>query len=156
MAAPSRGRTVKWIAQVRFTGVRRDGTHRSVRVRIGVPRRSGRTAWACPVEVSGVLKRTLVCGEDPLQALCLALDFIGNTLYSERRQGLSLRFATGHSVPLYAYFRLREMQRRLAALARSREHHRFKRPPNRPLERPGMNTPPPSSRARAGRSAPSR
>jgi hypothetical protein len=127
MTAPSRGGAAKWIAQVPFTGVRRDGTHRSVHVRVGVPRRSGRTPRACPVEVTGVLKRTLVYGEDPLQALCLALDFIGNTLYSERRQGLSLRFATGHSVPLYAYFRLREMQRRLSALARSRERPRSNR-----------------------------
>jgi hypothetical protein len=137
---------VKWIAQVPFTGVRRNGAHRDVHVRVGAPRRSGRTAWACPVEVSGILRRTLVHGEDALQALCLALDLVGNTLYVHQRRGLRLTFPTGQSVPLFAYFRLREMRRRLVALARAREHRRSKRPPNKPLERTG----------RARRSAPIR
>jgi hypothetical protein len=147
---------VKWIAQVPFTGVRRNGIRRSIHVRVGTPRRSGRTAWACPVEVSGVLRRTPVYGEDALQALCLALDFVGNTLYAHQRRGLHLKFPTGHSVPLFAYFRLREMRRRLVASAKARAHRRSKRPPNRPLERAGMNRSRAGGRASAGRSAASR
>ena len=102
------------------------------------------------------MKRTLVHGEDALQALCLALDFVGNTLYSRRRRGLRLIFPTGHSVRLHAYFRLREMRRRLEALATARGHRRSKRPPNRPLERTGMKPSRASKRLSAGRSAPIR
>jgi hypothetical protein len=147
---------VKWIAQVPFTGMRKNGTHRNVHVRVGSPRRSGRTAWACPVEVSGVLRRRLVHGEDALQALCLALDFVGNTLYVQQRRGLRLTFPTGQSVPLFAYFRLREMRRRLVALARAQGHQRSKGPSNKSLERTGINPWRGTGRARAGRSAPSR
>ena len=128
---------MKWIAETPFTGVRENGTPRGVLVRVGVPRRSGRTAWACPVQITGVVKQRLVYGEDALQVLCLAIEFVGNTLYSQRRQGLQLQLPTGHSVPLYAYFRLREMRRRLERFAQAQGRRRSKRPPNKPLERTG-------------------
>jgi hypothetical protein len=123
---------VKWIAEVAFTGVT-GKHHRILHARIGVPRPSGRTAWACPVEVTGVLRRRLVYGEDALQALCLTLEFVGNTLYSQRARGLHLKYAAGHSVPLYAYFRLREFQRRLIALGRSHRNRRSTRPSSNPV-----------------------
>lgn len=147
---------MKWIAEAPFTGVRKNGMRRSVLVRVGIPRRSGRTGWACPVEITGVLRSRLVYGEDALQTLCLALDFVGNTLYSQRQRGLRLQFPTGHSVPLWAYFRVREMQRRFARLAQVQGHRRAKRPPNKPLERTSTVRHGMSNGRRAGRSAPVR
>jgi hypothetical protein len=142
---------------VPFTSVSGDnGRRRSIRIRIAAPRLSRETVWACPVQIVGVLRPTLVYGEDALQTMCLALEFIGNTLYSQRRRRLRLVFPTGHSVPLYAYFRLREMQRRFARLGERLGHRRSKRPPNKPLERAGMNPGRSAKRASAGRSAPSR
>ena len=61
----------------------------------------------------------MIRGEDALQALCLALDFLGNRLYAARRRGIPLQFLSANDeVPLFAYFRLREWKRRLAVIAR--------------------------------------
>ena len=64
------------------------------------------------MSLTGVLKARPIYGGDALQALCLALDFVGNMLYLHRRRGLRLTFPEGQSVPLYAYFRLRDSARR--------------------------------------------
>ena len=60
-----------------------------VRVRFGCPVRAPRPKrgdpWWCPVQISGLGKRRLekVPGEDSLQALILALEFISRTLPAE-------------------------------------------------------------------------
>jgi hypothetical protein len=60
-----------------------------VRVRFGCPVRAPRPErgdpWWCPVQISGLGKRRLekVAGEDSLQALILALEFISRTLPAE-------------------------------------------------------------------------
>src|SRR5260370_39283340 len=84
----SDGSTMKWIAETPFTGVREKGTPRGVLVRVGVPRRSGRTAWACPVQITGVVKQRVLYGEGAVQVLRLAIEVVGSTLYSQRRQCL--------------------------------------------------------------------
>ena len=91
---------------------------RRIHVRIDRPRRAHTGEWACSVSATGLVKRTPVRGGDSLQALCLAMEFLGNALYEARRRGIRLRYDTGHEVPLFAYFRLREYKRRLTAIAR--------------------------------------
>jgi hypothetical protein len=89
------GKVRRWAVESVFTGTRPGEPDRRVHVRIGVPRKSGRTAWECSVEVSGTQRPVLVFGEGPLQSLCLGLEFVGNTLYSQRRGGLQLSFPPG-------------------------------------------------------------
>jgi hypothetical protein len=108
---------MKPIAEVTFrtSGPRDD--ERRVRIRIDAPRRVRTGEWACRVTATGVVRRTMVRGEDGLQALCLAVEFLGDKLYEARKRGVRLRFDTGHEVPLFAYFRLRELKRRFAMVA---------------------------------------
>ena len=115
---------MKWIVDTPFTAILADGTPQTVRVQVAMPRRSGRTAWGCRVGITGVLKPRPIYGEDALQALCLALDFVGNMLYLHRRRGLRLKFPEGQSVPLYAYFRLRDSARRRRRSQRRRTEGR--------------------------------
>jgi hypothetical protein len=120
---------MKPFAAATFTINARGRASRTVRVRVEAPRRSQKDVWTSRVAITGLLKPTRVHGGDPIQALCLALELIGNTLYAQRRRGLRLRFLTGEEVPLHAYFRLREWRRRLVAIARSRGPQRRVRQP---------------------------
>ena len=109
---------MKPLAEVTFrTSGSRDEARR-IRVRIDAPRRARTGEWACSVSATGVVKRTTVRGEDGLQALCLALEILGDKFYEARKRGVRLRYDTGHEVPLFAYFRLREYRRRLTVIAR--------------------------------------
>src|SRR5262245_16410774 len=97
-----------------FRATRNGSSMPSVRVRVEEPRRAKTGEWTCRVLATGVAKPTVVHGEDGLQALCLALDLLGDQLYKARRRGVRLRHVTGDAdVPLFAYFRLREWRRRL-------------------------------------------
>jgi hypothetical protein len=107
-------------------------TSRPVRVRIGTPRRLRTGVWASKVEIPGVIRPTVIHGEDALQVLSLALEFVGNSLYEARRRGLQIRFSDGQPVPLHVYFRLREWRRRMAALAK--QSGRRGGPPNKRLK----------------------
>jgi len=95
-------------------------SHRSgtIHIRLDAPRRVATGEWTCSVVATGLVKRTAVRGEDALQALCLALDFLGTRLYEARRRGVQLAFRTGEAVPLFAYFHLREWRHRLSAKQR--------------------------------------
>jgi len=70
------------IAERRLKLVRRRKLARTVFVRLGRPLRSPRPErkdpWWCPVEITGLGKRRLrsIAGEDSLQALVLALQFV--------------------------------------------------------------------------------
>jgi hypothetical protein len=109
---------MKPFAEVTFRASRADHRAILVHVRVDAPRRARTGEWACNVIATGFVKRTAIRGEDALQALCLALDFLSNRLYDARRRGVRFRFLTGDEVPLFAYFRLRESRRRLAVTAR--------------------------------------
>jgi hypothetical protein len=93
---------------------------RPIRIRIGTPQRLRTGEWGSKVEIPGVIRPTIVHGEDALQVLSLALEFVGNSFYEARRRGLQIRFLDGQVVPLHVYFRLREWRRRMAALGKRR------------------------------------
>lgn len=77
------------IAERRLRLVRRRKPVRTVLVRFGRPLRSPRPErgdpWWCPVEISGFGKRTLrsIAGEDSVQALVLAFQFVTIVLPAE-------------------------------------------------------------------------
>jgi hypothetical protein len=77
------------IAERRLRLVRRRKPARTVVVRFGRPLRSPRPErrdpWWCPVEISGLGKRTLksIAGEDSVQALVLAFQFVTLVLPAE-------------------------------------------------------------------------
>jgi Domain of unknown function (DUF6968) len=74
------------IAERRLMFARRRRRSRIVSVRFGRPVRSPRPRrgdpWWCPVEITGLGKQTLrpIAGEDSLQALVLALEFVTRVL----------------------------------------------------------------------------
>jgi len=62
-----------------------------------------------------------VRGEDALQALCLGVQRIGDLLYEFRKKGMRLSFiGSAEEVPLYAYFRIKDFQRRMEKFGRKR------------------------------------
>src|SRR6266498_455967 len=77
------------IAERRLTFTRPQKRIRIVSVRFGRPVRSPRPErgdpWWCPIQVAGLGKRQLrpIAGEDSLQALVLALEFVTHTLPME-------------------------------------------------------------------------
>jgi hypothetical protein len=77
------------IAERRLRLVRRRKPTRTVFVRFGRPLRSRRPErrdpWWCPVEITGLGKRTLrsIPGEDSLQALVLAFQFVSLVIPAE-------------------------------------------------------------------------
>jgi uncharacterized protein DUF6968 len=80
------------IAERRIKLVRRRKPARIVVVRFGRPLRSPRAVrqdpWWCPVEITGLGKRTLrsIAGEDSLQALILAFQFVTLVLPAEAKR----------------------------------------------------------------------
>jgi len=94
-----------------FRAAAPDRRARSVSIAVAPPRRARTGEWICFVTITGFLKRTGVRGEDALQALCLALELIGGTLYRARKRGVRVVYPTGERVPSHAYFRVREWQR---------------------------------------------
>jgi hypothetical protein len=100
--------------ETRFRAIRDGRQVRDVVVRITAPRRTRTGEWVCTFVATGIIKRTKAHGVDALQALCIAIDFLGREIYKARKQGLRLAFDTGDLVPLQAYFRLQQLHRRLA------------------------------------------
>ena len=80
------------IAERRLRFVRSRRSARVVCVRFGQPVRSRKPQrgdpWWCPVEVVGLGRRSLrsIAGEDSLQALVLALEFVTNVLPAEAQR----------------------------------------------------------------------
>lgn len=103
-----------------FRATAPDRPDRRVSIGVALPQRARTGEWICFVTITGFLKRTGVRGEDALQALCLALELIGDTLYRARQRGVRFVYPTGERVPLHAYFRVRERQRRLTLLGGTR------------------------------------
>jgi uncharacterized protein DUF6968 len=107
-------------AETRFRAMRDGQRVRDVVVRISAPRRRRTGEWVCITQATGITKKTNVHGVDALQALCIAIDFLGREIYKARKEGLRLAFDTGDPIPLHAYFRLRELHHRLALLGEQR------------------------------------
>jgi hypothetical protein len=121
------------MVETRFRSIRNEQS-RTIAVRIGIPSRRRTGEWATKVRITGIVKPRYVFGVDALQALALALDFVGNTFYAEQGRGLRLQYITGETVPLAVYFRLREFRRRCESKARSRGnggHGAFRRVKNK-------------------------
>ena len=149
-----------------------------VRVRLGCPVRAPRPKrgdpWWCPIQISGLGKRRLeqVPGEDSLQALILALEFISRTLPAEaERVGAYLQWLGERENLVFANTFMSGMlernlgncivglAQRLRALIASGGHTGDPRripPSNRPLERAGMTGGRRDEGASAGRSTPIR
>ena len=111
------------IAERRLRLVRRRKRARTVRVRFGRPLRSPQAErkdpWWCPVEIAGLGRRRLrsIAGEDSLQALVLAFQFVTLTLPAEaeraggRIEWLGEREKSGvctHALAQHGERRLRE------------------------------------------------
>ena len=89
------------VATLELIEVSSDGERKPVRVQIGKPHFDERGSWACPVVVTSVSDKVReIHGEDPMQALCLGVQFVRSLLYflprarrsvaaRRRRNGLS-------------------------------------------------------------------
>jgi hypothetical protein len=65
-----------------------DGAAREVRLRVGRPYKCDAGEWACPVELRGFEPRYPdICGEDSLQALCLAIQLLRHRLHDFLEKG---------------------------------------------------------------------
>jgi len=86
-----------WIAEHRFDCEPADGRKFTVVARIGRPTlspREGRLAayGRCPVALAPLIPERWIGGEDQFQALCLALDFIRQSLKAFSAAGGRVRF----------------------------------------------------------------
>ena len=104
------------IAERRLRLVRRRKRARTVRVRFGRPLRSPQAErkdpWWCPVEIAGVGRRRLrsIAGEDSLQALVLAFQFVTLTLPAEaERAGGRIEWLGERESLVFAHTRLLNM-----------------------------------------------
>lgn len=62
------------IAERKFKGVKSDGTSLIIHLGIGLPYKTKKGHWACPVSIAGLYyKLADQCGEDSLQSLLLAI-----------------------------------------------------------------------------------
>jgi uncharacterized protein DUF6968 len=107
-------------SETRFRAMRDGRRVHDVIVRISAPRRTRTGEWVCITQATGITKKTKAHGVDALQALCIAIDFLGREIYKARKQGLRLAFDTDTPIPLHAYFRLREWRQRLARIGQKR------------------------------------
>lgn len=97
------------------------GRFRKIVVRIGQPAQAKTHEWVCPVRIIGLQNTVRVRGEDALQVLCIALDLVGDLLYEAQSKGVRLGFVSSNDkVPLYAYFRLKAMRKRMEKLGRKK------------------------------------
>jgi hypothetical protein len=81
----------------------------AIHVQIGRPVLSDRGPWACPMAINGLSgKLSPACGEDSMQALCLAIWFVAQKLHDFVQKGGRL-WNVGDdpstNFPLEAYFR---------------------------------------------------
>ena len=103
-----------------FEGHYPNGRRRPIEIELGSPRQARTGEWRCDVRVSPLAPRARICAEDALQALCLAVELLSQTLYAARRRGIRITYPDGDAVPLHVYFRVREYQHRLARVAPKR------------------------------------
>jgi len=93
------------LARLELTSVRRSGTRRPIIVEMGQPEACESGEWKCSVKLTAIDDRTrAICGEDALQAICLALRFIACGLDDLLDDGGKLLDSEGGEFPLDAYF----------------------------------------------------
>jgi hypothetical protein len=97
------------IATLHLIQVNPGGKRTLVRVEIGEPRYDERGSWVCPVLITSIDEEVReIHGEDSLQALCLAVRFVGSMLGSVIERGCRLLYegegAEEADFPLNAYF----------------------------------------------------
>ncbi len=99
-----------------------NGRIRKVVVRIGRPVRAKSREWVCSVQISRLQKKIRVGGEDALQAVCLAIQLVGELLYKYRRAGIRLKYVpSNEEVPLPAYFRIKSFSKLMENRRRKRD-----------------------------------
>ena len=69
-----------------------EGRRMELRLRLGIPKDTGKQDFTCPVQISGLESDRVfeIVGEDSLQALQLALKFAGTLLQAKREQGTQI------------------------------------------------------------------
>jgi hypothetical protein len=95
------------IAQLKLVKVVADGRRIPVEVTVGQPfHELDRDMWCCQVQLAGIDDRVRnICGDDSLQALCLALRCIRSQLETVIQLGGRVIDAEeGTDIPLEAYF----------------------------------------------------
>ena len=78
--------TPTWIAEERVVFVQPDGTRVAGRIAVGLPTQAPENAW-CPVVLDGMERSTRIGGETTLQALLLAVSFLGMRLHDFLSRG---------------------------------------------------------------------
>ena len=95
------------MAASEYLAERANGDRFSVLVRVGRPERQSTGEWSCSLKLDGLHADVMpVHGEDPIQALCLALGLAGSLLRDFINTGGKLSFADAphQQVPLESYF----------------------------------------------------
>jgi hypothetical protein len=93
------------IASAAFVIVRPDGVRQPLRVAVAAPYAGDAGEWRCAVWLDGLEpSASAIVGEDALQALGLAWQYLGQRLTHLVTTGVRLEFAAGGEVPLSAYF----------------------------------------------------
>ncbi len=99
------------IAHERLIGVAKDGTRKTIEVKIGTPHDVFDQSddefeeWRCPVSVTPLHDGTCdIVGGSSLQSLCLALRFAQLLLQGFKDDGGRLQFPEGGDFPLEAHF----------------------------------------------------
>lgn len=106
------------VVAAKFRAEWHNGLSKDIVVRVGRPYRAKTGEWVCRAQIAGLGKAASARGEDALQALCLALDLVGDFFYQFRKDGGRIKFYdSAQDVPLQAYFRLREFRSRMKRLS---------------------------------------
>jgi hypothetical protein len=94
------------VATLEVIEVAADGARIPMRLELGQPRPDGRGTWVCQLSVDRHhLRLEDICGEDSLQALCLALRLFRLHLELAFERGSRLVYPDdGGEFPLHAYF----------------------------------------------------
>lgn len=97
------------VATLQLVEVSPNGQRVPAKVQIGKPFREANGSWACPILIAtGDERIRHIRGEDSMQALSLAVRFVGGTLQSARDRGGRLpcqgEGSEDGDFPLNAYF----------------------------------------------------
>lgn len=96
-------RTV-WIVEEAVVFVHADGKREAGRIAIGKPFRVDENESRCPIALDGMHKLRTISGNCPLQAMLLAIQFLGHLLHGFTEQGGRVLDSDGNEIPLSAYF----------------------------------------------------
>ena len=105
-----RGVTDTWIAKEEVVFVHPDGHRQAGRIAVGVPEQLSSNEARCPISLDGLERTRPIHGASTLQALLLAIRFLGMRLHDFTSNGGRVVDADDDDVPLEAIFgaRLRD------------------------------------------------